>query len=346
MQVNTIYQGDAKSVLASFPDGAVHVLCTSPPYWNQRDYGTEGQLGAEPDVQKYIDRLVAIGYECHRVLRGDGSFMLNIGDTYVDGERQLIPFRVAQRLQDEVGFHLREDLVWDKTNTKPDPADDRRSREHEYVFHLTKGDEYWYDETVTGGEHGSVITAPTATSELDHVAVYSEEFVQQLLTGIVPNHVCERCGTPYERTYEKVPRPFCDPERKQAQRALELYVDSELTEEHISAIRAVGISDVGKAVETEDGAGRNTDRKERLAREAKAVLGGYYREFTMVERVPDGHEQSCSCDGSSVGAVVCDPFCGSGTTLSVAEDMGCRWVGVDINEQYIKSATQRVVGAD
>jgi SAM-dependent methyltransferase len=346
MQVNTVHHGDAESVLAQFPDNAVHVICTSPPYWNQRDYETEGQIGAEPDVQQYIDRLLAIGYECQRVLRDDGSLLLNIGDTYVDGERQLIPFRVAKRLRDEVGFHLREDLVWNKKNTKPDPADDRRSREHEYVFHLTNERDYWYDETVTGGEHGSVITAPTATSQLDHVAVYSEAFVRQCLRGIVPAKVCSECGKPYDREYSKVPRPFCDPDRQQAQRAYELYHESDLTREHVDAIRSVGISDVGKAAQTEDGAGRNADDVEQFAREAKEVLGGYYREFTMVERVPDGYKQACPCDGSAVGAVVCDPFCGSGTTLDVAEELGCQWVGIDINEQYVDVTTERVVGAD
>lgn len=336
--------GDAEEQLSRLEDGSVHCIITSPPYWTQRDYGTDGQLGTEACVTAYVENLVSVFEECHRVLRDDGSLLLNLGDTYTNKSKNQIPARVVLQLQEGVGFKLRQDNIWEKSHSKPDPATDRRATEHEYVFHLTKQGQYWYDGSVTGGDHTSVIEAPTASTEHDHLAVYSEELVAKLMEGVVPPKVCNQCGTPYTRTYERVPRPFCDPERTQAQRAAELYEDSDLTEKHVEAVQSCGISDVGKAVETEDGAGRNSDSVERLAGEAKEVLGGYYREFTMVEKHPVGWESECSCNSTAVGGVVCDPFVGSGTTAAVAEQHGYRCIGIDINESYLQTARERVNG--
>jgi len=334
--------GDVLTELREIPDKSVHVICTSPPYYSLRDYETDGQIGNEETVDEYVERLVEVFSECCRILRDDGSCILNIGDTYTNKERNLTPFRVVTRIREETDFYLRQDLVWEKSHPKPDPATDRRIDAHEYVFHLSKQRDYWYDETVCDGDHTSVITQPTATSQLDHVAVYSEEFVHAVLAGITPYNVCGSCGTPYEREYERIPRPFTDPDRDQAQRAFELYEQSALTEDHIKAIQAVGISDVGKATRTEDGAGRNAKNIQDRASEAKEVLGGYYREFTMVERHPVGWSQQCSCEAETGSAIICDPFVGSATTAVVAGKLGCQYLGIDINEDYIETARERL----
>lgn len=339
---NTLISGDAVDVLSRYPDESIHTVVTSPPYWTQRDYGNDDGLGNEDTLWEYRDNLTEVFDQCYRVLRDDGSVLLNLGDTYNNKECQRLPSVLIRQLCDVGEWICRQKLIWVKPHTKPDPARDRRSVTHEYVFHLTKGTDYWYDESVADGDHTSVIEAPTASSDGDHTAVFSEELVEELLEGVVSPKVCVDCGTPYERTYRNVPRPFADPERKQAKRARELYEDSSLTDDHIAAIRAVGISDVGKAVETEDGAGNNAEDVEQRARKAKAVLGGYYREFTMVERMPDGYQQQCDCDSHAVGGIVCDPFVGSGTTCAVAKREGYRYLGIDCNQTFIENAKDRV----
>lgn len=344
--INSVLHGDAVERLGDLPSNSVHVGVTSPPYFQQRDYGHDGQIGSERTIDEYVDNLVDVMEEVAHVLRDDGSFFLNLGDKYVNRERQLVPGRVAWEIRSRTPFLIRNDIIWDKEGRKPDPAGDRRGRAHEHVYHLVLSDDYWYDETVTGGGHTDVVTAPTASSSVDHLAVYSEELVEELLEGVCPGEVCGECGCPYRRKCVPIPRPFADPERTQAQRAAELYEDSELTHEHISAVQSVGISDVGKAAQTEDGAGRNTEDVQELAREAKEVLGGYYREFTMIERIPKGWEQVCDCSAESCGPIVLDPFAGSGTTLEVAKDRGHRYVGVDINEEYVELTRNAVAGAD
>lgn len=73
--------GDCREVLATLPSNSVHMCCTSPPYWNLRDYGVEGQLGLEPTPDEYVAKMVEVFREVKRVLRPDGTLWLNLGDS-------------------------------------------------------------------------------------------------------------------------------------------------------------------------------------------------------------------------------------------------------------------------
>lgn len=68
--------------LRRLPDESVNLCITSPPYWGLRDYGVEGQIGLEPDFRDYVRKLVRVFLELKRVLKSDGSFYLNLGDSY------------------------------------------------------------------------------------------------------------------------------------------------------------------------------------------------------------------------------------------------------------------------
>src|SRR3990170_8284240 len=78
----TVYQGDARAVLAELPAESVHCVVTSPPYWGLRDYGAPGQLGLEPTPEAYVEAMVGVFREVWRVLRADGTVWLNMGDCY------------------------------------------------------------------------------------------------------------------------------------------------------------------------------------------------------------------------------------------------------------------------
>ena len=62
-------------------DASVHMICTSPPYWNLRDYGVDGQLGLEPTLEAYLTALVAVFREVWRVLHPSGTCWIVIGDS-------------------------------------------------------------------------------------------------------------------------------------------------------------------------------------------------------------------------------------------------------------------------
>lgn len=83
--VNQIHQGDVRTVLDALPASSVHSVVTSPPYWGLRDYNHDNQIGLEATVEDYVAELVTIGRKLRRVLRDDGSWWLNLGDTYAGG---------------------------------------------------------------------------------------------------------------------------------------------------------------------------------------------------------------------------------------------------------------------
>jgi hypothetical protein len=110
---------------------------------------------------------------------------------------------------------------------------------------------------------------------------------------------------------------------------MELAREHRLTAEHIAAIQATGVSDAGKALLFQNGTGRNSAEVRRLAAEAKAVLGGYFREFTFAKRRTVGWTE-CECAAPTVPGVLLDPFMGTGTALQAAYALGRSAIGVDL----------------
>jgi len=170
---SSLFQGDALQVLQRLPSESVQCVVTSPPYWGLRDYNIPDQIGLEPHLPQFINRLLAVFSEVRRVLRPDGVFWLNIGDGYTSGNRGWrapdkknparamsvrpdtpdglkpkdlmgIPWRLAFALQDD-GWYLRADVVWHKPNAMPESVKDRPSRAHEYLFMFSKEERYYYD---------------------------------------------------------------------------------------------------------------------------------------------------------------------------------------------------------
>jgi len=120
---------------------------------------------------------------------------------------------------------------------------------------------------------------------------------------------------------------------------MELAKEAGLTDEHIAAIQATGISDAGKAQVYQTGTGRNSERVKVLAAQAKAVLGGYFREFTFGRRETIGWT-SCDCNAGFEPGVVLDPFMGTGTTLLTARGMHRSVVGIDLDGAYVSSCLE------
>jgi DNA modification methylase len=82
-----ILQGDVREVLAGLPSDAFDCVVTSPPYWGLRDYGVDGQIGLEPTLTGYLDTMTDVCREVRRVLKPEGTFWLNLGDSYAGSGR-------------------------------------------------------------------------------------------------------------------------------------------------------------------------------------------------------------------------------------------------------------------
>lgn len=349
-----VRQGDARD-LSFLPKASIDLIITSPPYWLRRDYGHSRQLGQESTPEAYIEALIGILNGWARVLRPHASVFLNLGDSYHKGFLVGIParFEIAVR---NAGWQVVNHIVWAKSVGRPEPVPYRLASRHESVFHLTRAhnaSDIYFDlyalacDRGKGANPGDVWAGVDAVpddlwelhptrSKSAHLAPFPPELVRRAILLACPERICTVCGVPHTRQLE--PTADLDPNRPQARRAMELFNKSGLTGEHLVAIRAVGISDAGKGKQIQKGSGRNGARVQCLADEAKAALGGYFREFTFGPKRAVGWH-TCTCDAPTQPGTVLDPFMGSGTTLCVAKELGRHTIGVDL---VIPEAMQKV----
>jgi len=129
-------------------DESIQTIFTSPPYWNKRLYSEEGGLGNESTSEEFVHNLVDHLGDCWRVLKPKGSFFLNLGDTFFNGNLQNVPHRVVIELQKK-GWLLRNTIIWSKTNPKPSSSKSNLTPSYEFIFHLVKQLEYDYYPTPT-----------------------------------------------------------------------------------------------------------------------------------------------------------------------------------------------------
>ena len=181
--MNRIEFGDCRDIMKRWADEGVKVqtCVTSPPYFGLRDYGHDGQIGLEETVDEYVAAIVDVFKRVKDLLADDGTLWLNLGDSYYNyrpgkgqslvkqtvsntdqdlpqncarrGNKQAglkekdligIPWRVAFALQAD-GWYLRQDIIWHKPNPMPESVRDRCTKNHEYIFLLTKKSKYYFD---------------------------------------------------------------------------------------------------------------------------------------------------------------------------------------------------------
>lgn len=296
----TIYTGDALAMLKAMPDESVDCCVTSPPYYGLRDYGHADQIGAEPTLPEFIERLTAVFREVRRVLKPTGTCWVNMGDTYASSpgsagrqgtngavcgraattERQNaasrktdssfrpknlmgVPWRLAFALQDD-GWFLRQDIVWNKPNPMPESVTDRCTKSHEYVFLLTKSARYYWNR-------------------------------------------------------EKAQEPAAEPNRVRNDR--------------------IGGSN-GHTVRHSPG-GMMTGSQTRNRRSVW-TLTTYPTPEAHFATFPAELPELCIAIGTPPDGVVLDPFNGAGTTGLAALKTGRRYVGIELNPEYVVITKQRV----
>jgi site-specific DNA-methyltransferase (adenine-specific) len=118
-------------------DKSVASIVTSPPYFAMRDYGNgESELGLESNRNDYLDNLINIFNECKRVLKDDGSLMVNINEKVENGSyRGVVHQFVGMMLNN--GWDLNDEIIWLKNNPVY-TGGNRTVRSHEYIFHFVK----------------------------------------------------------------------------------------------------------------------------------------------------------------------------------------------------------------
>ena len=226
---DTILFGDCRETLKQFDEKA-RCCVTSPPYYGLRNYGQEDcQIGLEESPEEYIQKLVKVFQEVRNNLTDDGTLWLNIGDSYynyrpgkgqalnkqsVSNTKQDLPDKCARRgnklegLKEKDligipwmlafalradGWYLRQDIIWHKPNPMPESVRDRCTKSHEYIFLLSKSQNYYFNVDIIKEQSRrkrSVWNVNTKPNKQSHFAIYPPELISPcILAGSEENDI-------------------------------------------------------------------------------------------------------------------------------------------------------------
>jgi len=119
--IHEIIHGDSRQ-MNCLADKSIHLVITSPPYWQLKDYGTENQIGFHESYESYINNLNLVWKECHRVLHPGCRLCINIGDQFARsvyyGRYKVIPIRTEIiKFCETLGFDYMGAVIWQKVTT-------------------------------------------------------------------------------------------------------------------------------------------------------------------------------------------------------------------------------------
>lgn len=338
-----------------------------------------GSLGLEPTFDLYVKHLCDIFDEVKRILKKTGTCWVNLGDTY-GGSRQgygakkksesgfqspaglderyfagtpatadlmkksllQIPNRFSIEMANR-GWTLRNKLIWHKPNAMPQSVMDRFTVDYEEVFFFVKSRKYWFEKQYephlwAGRDKRSVKPVPPKSGKIlegkyamskvsygkqgrnkrcvweintksfkeAHFATFPEALIEPMVKAGCPEFVCNKCGKPREKIYKKTGGPPKGDHNKNFD---------------------VRINPRGRP---------DTDTQL-----YGADLSKIYREHGYPELEHVGYT-SCSCGAGFSGGIVFDPFIGSGTSAVVAKKLGRRYLGVELNPEYVNMANKRI----
>ncbi|OAI53036.1 DNA methyltransferase [Planctomycetaceae bacterium SCGC AG-212-F19] len=271
------YHGDALAVLAKLPAESVHLVMTSPPFALRRQKAYGNVTAAE-----YVDWFWPFAQAIHRVLRPDGSFVLDLGGGWNrgSGTRSLYPYHLILRLCEI--FHLAQDFYWYNPSKLPTPAEwvsIRRTRVKDAVTTL-----WWLSKT----------TEPQADNR--------------------------RVLKPYSKSMKRLLKNGYD----QAMRPSQHEIGPHFRKDNGGAIppNLLAIPNT-----------RSNDEYIRRCRKANLPV----HPARFVPQVPDFFIRFLT----EAGQTVLDPFAGSNVTGQVAEQLDRRWIGIEINGDYVAGSHLR-----
>lgn len=327
-----LLNGDALDVLKGLPGDSVDTIMTSPPYWAQRTYDSAG-IGAEESPADFIESLLEITLELRRVLKGTGSFWLNLGDTYSDKALLGIPWRVALRMIDDQGWVLRNEVVWNKIKGGLDQSRDRLANRHELIFHFVKNAKgYYYDvDSVRSNPRQSKIVNGTVQSATG-------------VTGVRYRRQIELSTSLTER--EKVGALAALDETMVAVRSGDLGDFRMIIRGQQRVTHSDQTTVSGRAKELQDKGfyflryhpkgSKPSDVWDVLPEDTQSRAGGHFAVYP-VDLCIVPILSTCPPDG-----IVLDPFCGTGSTLVAAHRLQRRSVGIDISPTYLDESRRRL----
>ena len=332
-----IFQGDVLEKLAEMDKASIDCIISSPPYWGLRDYGISGQLGLEPDFRDYLKTMNDIMVQLKRVLKNTGTCWINLGDTYnssgsssdhprhwdgreknIDGgikqttnslqtkSRMGIPERFYINCIDD-GWIARNHIPWYKANSMPSSVKDRFTNKWESIFFFAKQQKYYFD----------------LDSVREKTSTESKPFNVR-----VRDSPKGKYGSLFSATKEEITNHNSKGERKTLQSGYNNSTSQSVNKKHS------GNYDMETGECLNNPKGKNPG--DVFFINPKPFPEAHFATFP-VDLPTKILKCACPKDG-----IVLDPFLGSGTVGIAAEQLGLKWCGIELNEEYITLARKRL----
>ena len=182
--MHKIINSDIYAGLNSIDDNSIDIAITSPPYWAQRNYGFDEQIGNEKTYIEFISRLVFLFNTLKDKLTKNGVFFLNIGDKYLNKYGKtptgLIPYKLAFFMQQN-GWIINDTIIWYKPNHMPSSAKNRFINSYEPVFVFSKSKKNYFTYYIKENpNYQNVIKINLQPTTYKHIAAYPENLVSTL----------------------------------------------------------------------------------------------------------------------------------------------------------------------
>jgi len=365
-QKGILYQGDVLEILKRLPDESVDCIITSPPYWGLRDYGVEEQIGLEKTLEEYLEKLLQITIELKRILKKTGVMFWNHGDSYNGSqghfnaknpkarEGKLIPdwinypkkcmhlqnYRLILKMIDEQGWILRNIVIWYKPNHLPSSVKDRFTNAYEPVFMLVKSRKYWFDLNAVRVSHKTDAVNKLRDKSQEP---YNNSFPGGHFSpgerpeghslGKNPGDLWVIPTQPFPEAHfatfpEKLVRPMIKagcPQWicKKCGKIRERIIDKSYIPTRPGVNTGKGKS--GTDLDPNQSFHRRDITKYRMKIEYNVI--GW---------------TDCGCNADWEAGIVLDPFMGSGTVAKVAEELGRKWIGIELNPKYCGIVEKRL----
>jgi DNA modification methylase len=327
----------------------------------------------------WICAMRAVFAEVHRVLTPTGTLWCNVGDAFTSGnrighstrvgykqqtnrgmngtsdpprapqppglrEKNLLglPWRLALALQSD-GWILRSEIIWEKPSCMPESVTDRFTRSHEHVFLFAKSPRYFFDHIAvressvlgTSGSDQHQQSRPTEANRIHYGPLHEQ-----------PGILCPSTGRNARTVWRINPEPLTGFQHYAAF-PTELVRKCLLAGAPHAVCRACDKPWVRQVERTFR---PMTDRsQEKLARASgqKGMDSSRHDHETLrgyVDTHTTGFAPSCTCAAPTQPSIVLDPFCGSGTTLLVARELGHHGVGLDLSLDYLRNIARERLG--
>jgi DNA modification methylase len=321
-----ILLGDCRAILPTLDAGSVRCCVTSPPYWGLRDYGVDGQIGLEKTPEAYVAELVAVFREVRRVLADDGTLWLNLGDSYAAQRGgTTMP---AETLAGGIGGRGPKESMRGRGEYLPSDAVDSEARETNQTRVAHR------NAAAIGLKHKDLVGIPWRVAfALQADGWYLRQDIIWHKPNPMPESVRDRCTKAHEYIFllSKRERYYFDADAIAEPQSSDGFGGFS-NKESLKSVR-LDASHKPSLINAENDGKRN--KRSVWTIPTQPTPDAHFATF------PEALAERCILAGSAQRDTVLDPFVGSGTVGKVAERLGRKWIGIELNEAYTNIAKKK-----